>query len=159
MQIQISWLLQKPTDLDLHCLQRQGISRFSRTRVKWATSWQNQQNGNYVHPAKTQITLGIHPVWSETLLCAHWVAKDPSILHVDSKDSDQTGQMTRLIWVIVGAHDILLVLSCWDTVILYLLVHWGVTKLLHECQTVKTLISSHSLIWVYTVFALTGLSE
>ena len=36
MQIQISWLLQKPTDLDLHCLQRQGkcISRFSRTRVK-----------------------------------------------------------------------------------------------------------------------------
>ena len=33
MQIQINWLLQKPTDLDLHCLQRQGISRFSRTRV------------------------------------------------------------------------------------------------------------------------------
>ena len=24
----------KPTDLDLHCLQRQGISGFSRTRVK-----------------------------------------------------------------------------------------------------------------------------
>ena len=37
MQIQISWLLQKPTDLtdlDLHCLQMQGISRISRTRVK-----------------------------------------------------------------------------------------------------------------------------
>ena len=34
MQIQISWLLQKPTDLDLHCLQRQGISRFSMTRFK-----------------------------------------------------------------------------------------------------------------------------
>ena len=30
----MSWLLQKPTDLDLHCLQRQGISGFSRTRVK-----------------------------------------------------------------------------------------------------------------------------
>ena len=26
MQIQISWLLKKLTDLDLHCLQRQGIS-------------------------------------------------------------------------------------------------------------------------------------
>ena len=26
-------LVQKPTDLDLHCLQRQGMSRFSRTRV------------------------------------------------------------------------------------------------------------------------------
>ena len=25
--------VQKPTDLDLHCLQRQGISGFSRTRV------------------------------------------------------------------------------------------------------------------------------
>ena len=35
MQIQISWLLQKPTDLDLHCLQRQGLSGFSRTRVNY----------------------------------------------------------------------------------------------------------------------------
>ena len=34
MQIQISWLLQKPTDLDLHFLQRQCIPGFSRTRVK-----------------------------------------------------------------------------------------------------------------------------
>ena len=33
VQIQISWLLQKPADLDLHCLQRWGISGFSRTRV------------------------------------------------------------------------------------------------------------------------------
>ena len=36
MQIQISWLLQKPTDLDLHCLQRQDLSGFSRTRVNAA---------------------------------------------------------------------------------------------------------------------------
>ena len=28
--------LASPTDLDLHCLQRQGISGFSRTRVKQA---------------------------------------------------------------------------------------------------------------------------
>ena len=35
MQIQISWLLQKPTDLDLHCLQKQGISSLSRTRAKY----------------------------------------------------------------------------------------------------------------------------
>ena len=35
MQIQISWHLKKPTDLDLHCLQRQGISGFSGTRVFW----------------------------------------------------------------------------------------------------------------------------
>ena len=35
VQIQISWLLQKPTDLALHCLQRQDISGTSRTRVKF----------------------------------------------------------------------------------------------------------------------------
>ena len=34
VQIQISWFFKKPTDLDLHCLQSQGISGFSRTRVK-----------------------------------------------------------------------------------------------------------------------------
>ena len=39
VQIQISWLLQKPTDLDLHCLQRQSISRLSRTRVKYQTEY------------------------------------------------------------------------------------------------------------------------
>ena len=35
VQIQISWLLQKPIALDLHCLQKQGLSVFSRTRVNW----------------------------------------------------------------------------------------------------------------------------
>ena len=30
-------------------------------------------------------------------LCAYWVAKDPRFLHADSEDSDQTGQMPRLI--------------------------------------------------------------
>ena len=39
MQIQISWLLQKPTDLDLHCLQRKAISGFSRSRVNYASSF------------------------------------------------------------------------------------------------------------------------
>ena len=34
VKIQISWLLQKPADLDQHWLLRQGISGFSRTRVK-----------------------------------------------------------------------------------------------------------------------------
>ena len=52
-----------------------------------------------LHPVKTQIRLGIHPVWSESSLCAKWVAKEPSFLHADSEDSDQAGQMPRLIWV------------------------------------------------------------
>ena len=29
--------------------------------------------------------------------CAQWVAEDPMLLHADSEDSDQTGQMPRLI--------------------------------------------------------------
>ena len=37
-------------------------------------------------PAKTQISLGIRPVWSEFSMCAPWVAKDPSFLHADSED-------------------------------------------------------------------------
>ena len=55
-----------------------------------------------VHPAKTQISLDICLVWSEYSLCTQWVAKEPSFLHADSKDSDQTGQMPRLISVFAG---------------------------------------------------------
>ena len=50
----------------------------------------------HVRPAKTQISLGIHPVWSESSLCTQWVAKDSSFLEADSEDSD------RLIWVLAG---------------------------------------------------------
>ena len=53
-------------------------------------------------PAKTRISLDICPVWSESSLCAQWVAKDPSFLHADSEDSDQIGRMPRLIWVFAG---------------------------------------------------------
>ena len=52
--------------------------------------------------AKTQISLGIRPVWSESSRCAQWVVKDPTFFHVDSKDSDQTGRMPRLIWIFAG---------------------------------------------------------
>ena len=66
-----------------------------------------------MRPTKTQISLGIRPVWSEPSLCAHqWVAKDPRFLHADSKVSDQTGRMTKLIWVFAGRTLTLLVLSC-----------------------------------------------
>ena len=51
---------------------------------------------------------------------AQWVAKDPSFLHVDSEDSDQTGWMPRLIWVFTG-HTVLLVLSWDDSFVTYFL--------------------------------------
>ena len=37
----------------------------------WAATQQNQQNQqNDVRPVKAQISLGIHPVWSEYSMCA-----------------------------------------------------------------------------------------
>ena len=60
---------------------------------------------------KTQISLGIRPVWSESSLCTQWVAKVPSFLQVDSDNPDQTGGMPRLTASSLGAHAILLVLS------------------------------------------------
>ena len=54
-----------------------------------------------VRPAKTQISLGIHPN-SESSLCVQWVAKDPSFLNADSEGSDQTGRMPRLLGVFAG---------------------------------------------------------
>ena len=77
----------------------------------WYEPPHDKTNKVAVRPAKTQISLGIRPVWSESSLCTEWVAKDPSFLRADSKDSDQTGQMPRLIWVFAGRTAILLVLS------------------------------------------------
>ena len=61
-----------------------------------------KNNKMNVRPAKTQFSLGIRPCWSESSLCAQWVAKDPNFLHADSEDSDQTRWMPRLIWVFAG---------------------------------------------------------
>ena len=72
----------------------------------------DKTNKMNVRPAKIQISLGIRPVWSESSLCTQSVVKDPSFLHADSEDADQTGQMLRLIWVFAGCTAILLVLSC-----------------------------------------------
>ena len=77
-----------------------------------------------VRPAKTQISLGIRPAWSESSLSAwrklgslatHWGHSEDSDQpgHPHSEDSDQTGRMPRLIWLFAGHRLILLVLS-WD---------------------------------------------
>ena len=47
----------------------------------------DKTNKMRVRPAKTQISLGVRPVWSESSLCAQSVAKDPRFLHADSEDS------------------------------------------------------------------------
>ena len=56
----------------------------------------------HVRPAKTQISLGIRPVWSEFSLSA-WRKLGSSATHwAHIEDSDQTGWMSRLIWVFAG---------------------------------------------------------
>ena len=56
----------------------------------------------HVRPAKTQISLGIRPVWSESSLSA-WRKLGSLATHwAHSEDSDQTGRMPRLIWVFAG---------------------------------------------------------
>ena len=71
----------------------------------------DKTNNVAVRSGKTQISLGIRPVWSESSLCAQWLAKAPSFLHADSEDFEQTGRMPRLIWVFAGRTVILLFFS------------------------------------------------
>ena len=71
----------------------------------------DKTNSAAVRPAKTQISLGICPVWSESSLSA-WRKLRSLVTHwVHNEDSDQTGRMPRLIWVFAGCTLNLLVLS------------------------------------------------
>ena len=83
--------------------------RIGVNMVRWIFEPRHDKPTMSVRPAKTQITLGIRPVWSES---SQWTAKDPRFLHADSEDSDQTGRMPRLIFVFAGRTLSLLVLSC-----------------------------------------------
>ena len=64
-----------------------------------------------VHPAKTQISLSICPVWSESLLCTQLVAKDPMFLYADREDWSYWGD-AQIDMSLRWAYVILLVLSC-----------------------------------------------
>ena len=56
----------------------------------------------HVRPAKTQISLGICPVWSESSLSAWRTAGSLAIHWAHNKDSGHTELMPRLIWVFAG---------------------------------------------------------
>ena len=62
----------------------------------------DKTNNITVRRAKTQISLGIRPVWSESLLSALRKLGALASRWAHSKDSDQTGRMPRLIWVFAG---------------------------------------------------------
>ena len=75
-------------------------SRFSLRKPKW-----------HVRPAKTQNSLGIRPIWSESSLCTHGLLRIQAFFKRTAK-TDQTGLMPRLICVLAGRTATLLVLSC-----------------------------------------------
>ena len=66
-----------------------GAHHLQETKVKIEPP-HDKTNKMTVRPAKTQISLGIRPVWSESSLFTQWITKDPSFLYADSEDSDQT---------------------------------------------------------------------
>ena len=96
-----------------------GISRFSHDKAHFISYPQNQRQilrvNLYclscsttkptkwlVHPAKTQISMGFSPVWSESSLCILRIAKDPKFLNL---------VRLGLAGSSLGVHVILLVLS------------------------------------------------
>ena len=83
--------------------------QYGNQKVRIATFLNHDMS---VSPANTQISLAIHPVWSESALScdAQWVIKDKSFLHVDS---DQAELMPRLIWVFLWRIAKVLYLLSW----------------------------------------------
>ena len=79
-QVVFIWRVSFRDSLKHLCQFDKNMSHLMTKQTKWS-----------VRPVKTQISLGIRPVWYELLLCAHWVAQDPIFLHADSEGSDQTG--------------------------------------------------------------------
>ena len=75
----------------------------------WNEPPHDKTNNVAVRQAKIQISLGIRPVWSESLLSAWRKLGSLAIHWANSEDSDQTGWMPRLIWVLAGHTVILLV--------------------------------------------------
>ena len=92
----------KPPSTDLKWQMDPSILQGQKSSVDINEPQHNKTQQNDVHPVKTQISLGICPVWSESSpttwrnlgsLVTHWAY---------SKDSDQTGWVPRLIWVFSG---------------------------------------------------------
>ena len=74
---------------------RSQVHYWQTWRAKWAAVWQNQQNDMCVQ--QRQISLDIHPIWSEFLLSAWKSNGSLATQWGHSEDSDQTGQNPRLI--------------------------------------------------------------
>ena len=93
----------------VHLYSSQGPTTMGHSCI-WNEPPYDKTNKMDVHPVKTEINLGIHPVWSESSLSAWRNIESLATDWVHSEDSDQTGWMPRLIQVFTGRKVILLVL-------------------------------------------------
>ena len=86
--------------------------------IAWNEPRHDKTNKMSVRPAKTQISLGFRPVWSESSLSARRKLGSLATHWVHSKDSDQTGWMPRLIESSLGAQSlrwfVVLWPKCWN---------------------------------------------
>ena len=64
----------------------------------WCVPWENVPFW-HVCPTKTQTSLRIRAVWSESSLSAWTTFASLAIQYAFSEDSDQTARMLRLIWI------------------------------------------------------------
>ena len=95
--------------LDSEC----ALFRYPRNQCSWIIEpHHDKTNKMTVRPSKTQISLGIRPVWSESSLSAWRKLGSLATQWAHSEDSDQIGRMPRLIWAFAGCTVTLLVLSC-----------------------------------------------
>ena len=81
------------------------LTSFSRVlaqilmQFNWAVSIKIYYTNWHVRLSKAQISLRIRAVWSESSICALWVAKCPTFLQSDNLVSDKTVRMRRLFWI------------------------------------------------------------
>ena len=104
----VLWLLRFPAVGEPNVIQtakNAGIDAsrvvFSPVAPKVSEPVHDKTNEMTCAPREDLDRLGIRQS-DQSSLCAQWVAKDPRFLHADSKGSDQTERMPRLIWVFAG---------------------------------------------------------
>ena len=82
------------------CIKRLAVDRHVCVKqVNYISRYAASLTRRHVRPAKTQISLRMGAVWSESSQSTLWVAEDPKRLHAEREDSDLTARMRRLIWV------------------------------------------------------------
>ena len=92
----IRWTWCEPTMIIIwNGICRWMVLKYMRLIVRNHTFW-------HVRPMKTQISLRIRAVWSESSLSAWRNLVSLAIRNALCEDSDQTARMRRLIWIFAG---------------------------------------------------------